>query len=377
MSFRDFYAVLLAALSALWTGKPVGSHEILAWLLEHEPVYIDRLRAAGYLDHDDENRTGWSWRQYLANALVRLAKEGRVRLVGHTDITPKGYYGPVGLWEPVGDIKKKPDLKLASYRLPAEKVEKISNAARQMGVSSQSLVDDLLDPGLGVALDIERDPERWMGLLERDVSAALADASQTPPIRDQKNLMLFSFALSLRVAERLDPGSEPWTVCAQRATFDRLDVLDEPASAVARIPNDHRWMYEEGNDITYFFQRRGRSWPLLSVESEAANWGQVEPGDWNDYAWDFYKLFSSKAAASLLVSRVAGKRDQPNVRGRIERLAETLECDVYQKYRHLLWPGQPVLIVLMPGSQIDDMLLGTAVNPSVLDWRWTSVDYDE
>jgi hypothetical protein len=101
MSYKDFYEVLKLALDTVYTAqrkaRPVGSHEILAWIVENSPQTIEALRREGLRDADDAGRQGWSWRQYLANALVRMHRDGLVDLRGHSEETPDGYFGPVPL----------------------------------------------------------------------------------------------------------------------------------------------------------------------------------------------------------------------------------------------------------------------------------------
>ena len=95
----------------------------------------------------------------------------------------------------------------------------------------------------------------------------------------------------------------------------------------------------------------------------------IDINDDNDYAWDFYKLFGRKTAAGLFVGRVAGKADDHDVFDRIGRLAATLEREVVEPFEHLLYPGQPLLVVLVPGSVVSKVRIGAIVAPARPQWR--------
>lgn len=367
-SFKDYYPLLLRALAACWDGKPVGSDRLLAWIANNEPDVLDELRGLGYADAEDPLRKGWSWRQYLANALVRLSREGGVELRGHSTETPPGYFGPVGLWAPVGREPEEEERRPVSLRLPQGVHQRLEALARAQGVSLQAVVERALGmhPALSATVDLSRTPEGWIEFLKETLPLALEDAEVPLPL-PQKHVMWVATALGLRFAAALDAPDRPWSVFGLKATLERMCGPEELMRRATR-----RGTHEEGSDLTIFTKAHGREWPLVAVESEAASWTTVRP-DWeqNDYMWDFYKLFGRKAAGAMMVARVAGTAEQPAADGRMEQLAATLDEAVLRPYHHLLWFGQPVLIVLLPGSNPHSRaLLGAAVAPGPVLWEW-------
>ena len=148
MKYRDFHNVLDRALESQFQGSPVPSNDILDWIALHEPDVVDQLRTAGYLDHDDSNRTKrWSWRTYLAKVLARMSQMGLVRLTGKTGHTPVGYYGPVGLWEPVKNPVL-PKTHAFTVRLQEHTMQRLRTIAARRKCSLQEAVEDVLNRGL-------------------------------------------------------------------------------------------------------------------------------------------------------------------------------------------------------------------------------------
>lgn len=234
--------------------------------------------------------------------------------------------------------------------------------ADEADLSTQELVEQFLG---AVRLGLLRDAARiaWPAVVAEEMKLALQDAELTLPIRAQLDLMWFSYALTLRLGLRLDPEGTAWSVYGQKATHERRCG---PEAAFSRIKRE--WGYEERADLAIFTERSGREWPLVTTESEAAHWYSLEDDDDNDYAWDFYKLFSNRSPLCLMVALVRG-HDGRTASDRIHMLAETLEQAVYQQYRHLLDPGQTIVVVLVPASGTGRALVGTAVNPGLMHWE--------
>ena len=369
MAYRDLYPDLIEALNALHNGRPVGSQEVMLWLLENKPDTVNNLRQQGYLDPNDPLRLAkvagtlkdkrvkvWSWRSYIANAMVRLAQQGSIQQAGHTDFTPEGYSAPVGLWLPSVTEKQ-----VTSFRLPREVLEKIRSRSSALGMTAQELVTQLLTP-YPPDLVLPTDPDELLNWLEEDLPSAIEDAGVSLPVA-QRDLMWVTTALSLRLSERFDPGEAPWSVCMLQANWHRLCG---PPSALARISESDRGEYEEGTDLTLFSRRGQRWWPVLSVESEGANWSNVD--GLSDYTWDFYKLFGRQTAACLFVCRVAGTQEE-SVLARMRTLSETLEQRIYKSYGHLSYPGQPFLIAILPGAKETLARLGAGVATQPIRWR--------
>lgn len=373
MSFQDCYPPLLRALSALDTGQPVGSHEILEWLDREDPDVIARLRGSGYLDADDPRRAaGWSWRSYLGNALARMHQQGLVQLVGKTDYVPPGYSAPVGLWRRVPGLDAAQETVTLSLRLSEEEHSLLSEHAAVNGnISLQAVIRRAvqqylgsLPPGLRLP---ERTDELWTLLVDA-VRLARVDAGMPVPLPDQCRLMWFAYALSLRIAERIDAPGRPWSSCARKAAHA---TRCGPPQLLDRIVK--RWNYEERNDLVLFTQDGDRAWPLIATESEAALWHHVDDAEGNDFLWDFYKLFGNKAFATLFIARAGGMKTDRDVRARIERLKSTLDGAAYQKYRNLLRHGQPVMVVIVPRTGEADVYVAAAVSPGPLVGDWVKV----
>lgn len=142
MSYVDYYPVLLRAVHREYAGQPLGSHEILRAVELNDGAVIDDLKARGYLDPDSpERRKRWSWRQYLANALARMARQGLLELVGHSSCTPEGYFAPVGLWRPAGSAVPAANRVPHTVRLAAQDSEAVRKAAEALGVNTQTVVE--------------------------------------------------------------------------------------------------------------------------------------------------------------------------------------------------------------------------------------------
>lgn len=367
-TYKEFYPCLLRALMACWDGKPVGSDRLLAWIAANEPEVVAALKAAGYGDAHDEQRTGWSWRQYLGNAMARASRDGRVALVGTSMETPDGYFGPVGLWAPVGEAMPEEEACPLSLRLPASLHERLGALAASQGFTVQAAVERMLDqhPAMRLGLALDRNVEDWLLVLRDAFTNALVDAEVTLPLA-QSDQMWVATSLSLRIARALDQSGRPWSVCAQKSSIERMCG---PSELLERAGKPE--LYEEDSDLTIFTRASGRDRAVVATESEAAPWSTVSP-DWhnNDYMWDFYKLFRQKAACSLMLARVTGTAMERDVEGRMERLSETFESAVLAPFQHMLWFGQPVLVVILPGASGNGRaLLGAATVPGPMLWEW-------
>ena len=369
-TYKEYYPCLLRALDATWDGKPVGSDRILAWIVLHEPSVVNGLKSHGYADADDPNRPGWSWRQYLGNALARMSREGRLLLRGHSVDTPDGYFGPVGLWSPLDRDPSDEPARPVSLRMSETVHDRVASLASGHGISLQATVDRLIQahPGIRLGLAMDRPVDTWLSFLRLALDSALKDADVTLPL-PQSYLIWVASALGLRVAAELDSSDRTWSLCARRAT---IKCVCGPADLVTRAGTPIE--YEEDSDLAIFTRAVGRDWPLVAIESEAASWTEVGP-DWrnNDYMWDFYKLFRQKAAATVMLARVAGTANQRDAEGRMEQLSETFEGAVLLPFQHLLWVGQPVFVVILPGSNSHQRaLIGVAVAPGPMLWEWWS-----
>jgi hypothetical protein len=286
--------------------------------------------------------------------------------VGKTETIPDGYTATVGRWALVeADAAPK---RLVSLRFTEEQTDRLREQASSLGMSLQSMVEHLV--GFGVQGPASRwSASEWTSWLLKEVPAALKEVKLEVKVQAQKDLMWLSTDLALRVGMALDPGDAPWSIAALPSTLERYWGPKNARNRVAK-----KWKYEEGVDFSIYTHRDGHEWPLVALESEAASWHKVSPGPGNDYQWDFYKLFGRRSASAVMVARVAGTAGDRNVAGRMERLSETMGNEVYRRYRHLLFPGQPVLIVLVPGSSIGEFLVGAAVSPSPIHWRWSDGD---
>lgn len=377
MALRDYYAPLHEAVDATFGihRRPVGSHEVFAWLERERPNVIQRLRDEGRRDAHDPARTGWSWRTYLANALVRMAREGLVELRGHSSDTPPGYFGPVGLWAPVRsgealDTERQP----LTVKLDSMLLDRLGKCAEESGFTVQSLIEQSLrqNPVIIPGFRVERDPAVWLDFLTKAIGRAQRDAGVLFPCV-QRDLIRFSTALAMRLAERLDRPARQWRIAASPTTTGGVRVPEDLLHRLegALTPEgtlDGSAAGEEGSDFVVFTQADGREWPLVAMESEGAHWYETGPDyHWNDYLWDFYKLFGRKSAAMLMVARVSG-HDGVRPPERMRALAETLDETAYRTHAHLLVPGQPVLIVLVPSGRAS-LLLGAAVAPGPILWE--------
>jgi hypothetical protein len=198
--------------------------------------------------------------------------------------------------------------------------------------------------------------------LRRLVPVAIADSQLALPTGGRDPTIQFAGALSLRLVERMDArdaGRGRWSVCAKQCNWSRIQSGGGPLAGQVKF-----FSYEERNDLSFYTEPSegdARSWPVLNVESEAAHWYHVDENwFWNDYLWDYYKLFAARFPANLFVARVSSYSGVPTHQ-RMSDLLATLERAAFEKYQHLIPPGHPNWVVMLPGDGSTRVRLAAAV----------------
>lgn len=196
------------------------------------------------------------------------------------------------------------------------------------------------------------------------VPPAKADSNLLLPTGGRDATLHFAGALSLRVVERMDVREKSrgaWSVCAKECNWSRVRQGGGPLAPPVRF-----FSYEERNDLSFYTHSddpNARSWPLLNVESEAAHWYHVDENwFWNDYLWDYYKLFAARFPANLFVARVSTYGGN-STEARMRALLDTLQRAALLKYQHLIPSGHPNWVVMLPGDHSRRLLLAAAVTP--------------
>jgi len=138
VSFTHYYEALDTALKHTFRGAPVPSHVLWDWIEEHQPAIVAELRKQGRGDSGSR-----SWRSYLATAMSRYEKTGRVRKVGTTSNAPAGATRRVATWEPIASTGPVPssDRTPLTIRLDEATHEALSSRAESTGRSMQSIME--------------------------------------------------------------------------------------------------------------------------------------------------------------------------------------------------------------------------------------------
>lgn len=145
LSYSAFYDTCLDAVANLHSGTPIPANEILDWIASQRGNVIKQLQQRGY--GEPGACEGWSWRQYLGNALSRMAREGLLQGGPKIAIDDGGAIARVATWSPgvkTYDRDDRDERQAFTIRLPQTLLKQLRQTAEGKGVSLQSIVESTL-----------------------------------------------------------------------------------------------------------------------------------------------------------------------------------------------------------------------------------------